>query len=195
MSEEGEKKASGETLDAGGTGAGALAPVPAQTIPGGPQLPLPMPGNALFGVSITNAQVEALKRVTPEHITADIAHRHQQALRRLDLEEKAIADDEAERIRAHERDQRDRHDNAASDGRLERMFYVVLVFVALVSIALAWKGGVDTALKFVAGFVAVLVTLAGGVGVEKIRRERSDRALKREPSPKRLPASARDDDS
>jgi hypothetical protein len=132
-----------------------------------------------------SAGMEVIKKVTPEHISLELANNHARAMRTLDLQEKQIDAERGEREREHARDQRDRDDTKQSDGRLERMFYVVLVALSAFLGLLVLKDKAELALKAVATLVGVAVTLAGGVGVERLRQDRAKR--------RRLKASSDDE--
>lgn len=149
----------------------------------GQQPGLPFPGVLGLQLSTSNAEMEVVKRVTPEHISLELRNGHARALRQLELQEKAIDDERSEREREHERDQRDREEQRSADGRLERMFYVVFGSVLFIAALLILKGKEDLALKVVAGFAALLVSLAGGVGFERLRQERAKRRERRLSAP------------
>jgi hypothetical protein len=132
-----------------------------------------------LAVSVTNAEMEVLRKVTPEHISQEMQLRHERDMRRIGLQEKDI---EVEREQAKDdltRDQRDREDLKRTDGRLERMFYVVLGSVVVICTTLIATGHPDIAVKVIGAFVAVLVALLGGVGVESLRRARKSRSTRR----------------
>lgn len=127
----------------------------------------------------SNAEMEVVRRVTPEHISLELSNSHARALRHFDIHEKAIENERRERDREHERDRRDRDERRLGDNRLERMFYVVFATVAGISVLLVLKDKTDLALKFVGGFAALFVTLAGGVGVERLRQDRANRRARK----------------
>lgn len=159
----------------------------------GPPTPaqqLPLPGLAVgFSMTNTSAEAEILKKLTPEHISLELSQSHTRMLRALDIQEKALGDERQERELEHQRDQRDRDEQKGSDSRLERMFYLIFVVLALISGALILKDKEDLAVKLVIGFVGLLVSVAGGIGVERLRQERISRRKRQ----RKLPSAEKDE--
>jgi hypothetical protein len=141
---------------------------------------LPLPGVA-FGISMTNAdaEMEIVRRITPEHISQEIANSHTRTMRQLDLQERSIENEVRECEREHERDQRDRNEQEASDRRIERVFYVIVASAAVLAIALVFKDKAELAVKIGGTLGAAVVALLGGMGVERLRQDRLSRRKKR----------------
>jgi hypothetical protein len=154
------------------TGSPASQPVAAQQemlpgFSGGGRQP-----SMMMGLQVTNPEAEIIKKVTPEHIARAIETTHEIELRRLDLNEKELQDQCTEAERRHARDDRDRTDLKQGDDRLERMFYVVFGAVVLMAAGLFFRDKEELALKLVGAFIAVLITLVGGMGLETARQAR-----------------------
>lgn len=118
----------------GHAGAGlAHAPVAQQGGSPGGIMPFPPVEGAPFGaalaLSVTNAQTEVAKKISSEHITREIELRHEREMKKLALDEQALADDESERIREHERDQRDRDERQADYRRVATIALVGMIVV------------------------------------------------------------------
>lgn len=142
-------------------------PVPAQQLP-------PTTTALALGVSVADAEAELMKHLTPEHIKQEITNHHERQLRRLDNQATEIKHD-------HERDQRDRDEQIISDRRFERVFYVLLGVLVLLGAALVYRGKEDTLVELAKDLGKILVSLAAGMGLERVRRDRAERKKRFKP--------------
>jgi hypothetical protein len=143
-------------------------------------LPFPMAMGSMMSLQVSNPEAEIIKKVTPEHLSRAIETTHEQKMRRFGLQEMELTHEREEAVRELTRDERDRADLKQSDGRLERMFYVVFGAVGVMAILLVWKDKTDDALKLVGASVAILLALVGGMGLATARQNRGRPKPKRE---------------
>jgi cation transport ATPase len=128
-----------------------------------------------LGVQFASTELEIAKKITAEHISAELNNKHERDMRRLELEGRESDSLEAERQREHERDRRLSNERKESDKRAERIFYVVVAVVSLAIGGLVYKDQFDTAVQLLKAIGAVLVLLLSGMGVERIRQDRNKR--------------------
>ena len=118
-----------------------------------------------LGVQFSNPEVELVKKLQPEHITLEMKHQHERAMRRLENESRELDALREDRGRISQ-------DRNASDKRLLAAFYVVFGAVFAIVFVLVFRGAYDQAMKVGGGVVTLAVALAGGMGIERVRQDR-----------------------